>query len=57
MRHIDVSSWIKSPDQNIAIHWAVNGAKGTTVCKAWSGQYTIESLQRAGYTIISVGVA
>jgi len=54
MKHIQ-TPWIKTPHQVIRISWAVDGASGSTECEAWRGQYEIDSLERAGYVILSVG--
>lgn len=40
--------------QLVSITWEVDGASGSTECQAWEGQYRIERLTAAGYTIISV---
>lgn len=54
MKHIQ-TSWIRTPHQVIRISWTVDGASGSTECEAWRGQYEIDSLERSGYVILSVG--
>jgi len=56
MKHIQ-TPWIKAPNQIIRISWTVDGSSGSTECEADRGQYEIESLERAGYVILSVGAA
>jgi hypothetical protein len=45
---------IRSPRQLVSIAWEVDGASGSTECEAWEGQYRIDRLTAAGYTIVSV---
>ena len=51
---IDVSTWVKTPMQKVAIRWEVDGCSGTTICEAWRGQYEIEEFERAGYQVLSI---
>lgn len=48
------TGWINSPHQIISIKWEVDGASGSTECEAWRGQWEIECLEHAGYTIVDV---
>ena len=52
-----VAGIVKTPDQLVIITWEVDGSSGTTICPAWQGQYEIDCLVRAGYRVLSVGVA
>ena len=53
MKHIPVP-WVRGPFQTISIDWEVDGVSGSTQCEAWRGQYEIECLERAGYTVLTV---
>ena len=52
-----VAGIVKTPDQLVRITWEVDGSSGETICPAWQGQYEIDCLVRAGYRVLSVGVA
>lgn len=52
-----VAGIVKTPDQLIKITWEVDGSSGTTICPAWQGQHEIDCRVRAGYRVLSVGVA
>ena len=51
---IRVAGLIRSPNQMISIKWEVDNASGSTECEAWRGQYEIECLTRAGYSVLAV---
>lgn len=52
-----VAGIIKSPHDIVRISWEVDGSSGATECQAWRGQYEIDCLSKAGYSIKSVGLA
>ena len=52
-----VAGIVKTPDQLVIITWEIDSSSGTTICPAWQGQYEIDCLVRAGYRVLSVGVA
>ena len=52
-----VAGIVKTPDQLVIITWEIDSSSGTTICPAWQGQYEIDCLVRAGYSVLSVGVA
>ena len=52
-----VAGIVKTPDQLVIITWEVDNSSGTTICPAWQGQHEIDRLVRAGYRVLSVGVA
>ena len=54
---IHVAGIIRTPHDKISIRWDVDGASGQTDCEAWRGQHEIDGLVRAGYRILSVGLA
>ena len=54
---IHVAGIVKTPEQLVKIAWEVNNSSGETICQAWRGQYEIVCLVRAGYKVLSVGVA
>lgn len=54
---IDATKFAKTPFCIISIHWTVDGSSGSTQCEAWRGQFEIDQLIRAGYTILSIGRA
>jgi hypothetical protein len=49
-----VAGLIRSPHQLISIKWEVDNASGSTECEAWRGQYEIDCLTRAGYSILAI---
>lgn len=51
---IRVGGFIRSPDQLISITWEVDNASGSTECEAWRGQYEIDCLTRAGYSVLAI---
>ena len=51
---IRVGGLIRSPDQLISIRWEVDNASGSTECEAWRGQYEIDCLTRAGYSVLAI---
>lgn len=51
---IHLAGIIRSPHQLVSISWEVDGASGSTECEAWEGQYRIERLTAACYTIVNV---
>ena len=54
---LHVAGFIRSPRDRICILWEVNGSSGTTYCEAWEGQYELDGMCRAGYTIRSVSLS
>lgn len=44
----------RTPFDRMFIFWEVDNTSGTTAVPAWEVQYTIESLERAGYRILTV---
>lgn len=50
-----VAGIIRSPHDMVSIRWEVDGASGSTECRAWEGQYKIDQLTLAGYCVLSVG--
>ena len=50
----NVAGLIRSPHQLISIKWEVDNASGSTECEAWRGQYEIDCLVRAGYTVLAI---
>lgn len=54
LTRIDVSSFVRSPDDIVSIQWEVDGASGSTQCKAWEAQYEIDQMSAAGYRITDV---
>ena len=53
---IYVGGIIKHYDQLERIKWKSDNASGSTICRAYEGQYEIDKLVRAGYKILSVGL-
>jgi len=49
-----VAGLIRSPNQLISIKWEVDNASGSTECEAWRGQYEIDCLTSAGYSVLSI---
>ena len=45
---------VNGPHDLVLIRWIVDGSTGSTECEAWRGQFEIEQLERAGYTVLSV---
>lgn len=56
MKHIKLP-FVKTPRDMVSIAWEVDGVSGSTECEAWRGQYEIECLERAGYSITGVSLA
>lgn len=55
MRTIDAATLgIRTPHDRVSIQWEVDGTSGSTQCEAWLGQYNIDRLEAAGYTIVSI---
>ena len=54
MKHIDVSKWVKSPDQLVCILWEIDNRSGRTICAAWQLQHEIDMFYKAGYNVIDV---
>lgn len=54
---IHVAGIIRSPNDIIRISWEADGSSGATECQAWRGQYEIDRLSEAGYSVKSVGLA
>ena len=52
-----VAGIIKSPLTLVSIRWEVDGSSGRTECEAWRGQYEIDCLVKAGYSIRGVSLA
>lgn len=52
-----VAGIIQSPHNKVCISWEVDGSSGATHCEAWRGQYEIDCLVSAGYSIKGVSLA
>lgn len=45
---------LRSPADMVSIRWIVDGSSGSTQCPAWRGQFAIDRLEEAGYTVLDV---
>lgn len=52
-----IGAVVRSPLDKVHIKWEVDGSTGTTICEAWRGQYEIDCLVKAGYKVLSAGLA
>jgi len=52
-----IGAVVRSPLDKVRIKWEVDGSSGSTICEAWRGQYEIDCLVKAGYEVLSVGLA
>lgn len=58
MPMINLHNIVAAPDDWVHIDWRVTvgsiTSSGSTLCRAWLGQYHIDQLVAAGYTITGV---